>query len=545
MVSTLRITCLALLVGCALAVWYSFSIGIDESADQQYRLELRAQQVSDASLSRDLLESRAGLVTHYDDLVRRIALLREESARLAEPPAFVSNAGRSEIEAAVADYLEVLGQQEELIEAFKFDHAVLRNSLRFFPGEALSLAKRIAANPEGAALATLLSEFYSDVLLYYLFSEQHLGAAVETQIATLAETPRPWLSAEDTQSIALLTRHARIIVERKPAVDEGIAGMLALPSAARVRDLSESYSRHYSRSSKAANRASLIAWLLALAFVVAASAYIILRLRRSARALARATNELETALTALGIEKEKHKELAELKSRFVSMTSHEFRTPLSVVLSSAELLQVYGERWTEEKKQTHLVRVQDAATYMKQMLDEVLLIGRAEAGKLQSEPNPVDIAAVCAELVETLRLHFDSERDLTFTASGALQNLIVDQQLLMHILDNLLSNAFKYSPPQKPIHFDVCRDGEYVVFTVKDEGIGISAEDQARLFETFHRGKNVGDVSGTGLGLAVVKKSVEVLRGSITVESELGAGSTFEVRVPAPTALGEQLRDSA
>lgn len=545
MSSVLRATCVALLAGCVLAVWYSYSIAIDERADQRYRLELRAQQVSDTSLSRDLLESRAGLVTHYDDLVRRIAELREQSRRLAKPPSFISSVGDAEIKAASSRYLEVLGQQEDLIETFKFDHAVLRNSLRFFPGEALALAKRVSANPNGAALSTLLNEFYSDVLLYYLFSEQHLLGSLESKIAALTGQSRPWLSPEDTKSIELLTGHALVIIQRKPLVDQAIAGMLTLPSATRVRELGESYSRHYASAANAAQRASQVAWLLAFAFIVAASGYIILRMRRSAHALAKATTELESALASLGVEKEKHQELAELKSRFVSMTSHEFRTPLSVVLSSAELLQVYGQRWSEDKRHTHLVRVQNAATYMKQMLDDVLLIGRAEAGKLETEPKPVDIEVFCTDLLETLRLHFDSERDIEFTTSGALQNLAVDQQLLMHILDNLLSNAFKYSPPQSTIHFDVSRDGDQVVFTIEDEGIGISREDQQRLFETFHRGENVGDVSGTGLGLAVVKKSVDVLLGSIAVKSELGAGSTFEVRIPAPKVRQEQLRDSA
>ena len=545
MFTALRLTCFGLLLASVLAVWYSQSIAVDARSDRAYRQELRSLQVSETSLSSDLLETRAGLVTHYDGLVTRIAGLRRLSNSLTSPPPFVSEAGRSEIEKAVGLYLEELMEQEEFIETFKFNHAVLRNSLRFFPGEAQSLAESAATYPEGQTLSTKLNAFYSDVLLFYLFNASQPERSLDQQITALTKDAPSWLSAEDRRSIELLTEHALVIMEHKPLVDAAVTGMLQRPSAERVRELGETYASSYDRASAAAKRAELLAWILILAFVLAASAYIILRLRRSARALARARTKLEDALDSLGIEKEKHKELAELKSRFVSMTSHEFRTPLSVVLSSAELLQVYGEGWPEQKKQTHLIRVQDAAKYMKQMLDDVLLIGRAEAGKLESESRPIDVAAFCADLIETLRLHFDSEHEVKYTTRGELSALLVDQQLLMHILDNLLSNAFKYSASKTVIEFDVSREDDELSFSVKDQGIGISEDDLQRLFETFHRGANVGDVSGTGLGLAVVKKSLDVLQGTITVESKLGEGSTFVVRMPAPRAEQEKLRDSA
>ncbi len=544
MFSALRISCLALLGAFILAVWYSLSTSIDTGLDQRYRQELRSLQVSDTSLNNDLLAARAGLVNHYDDLVRRIATLRQESRQVSKPPAFISGAGRAEIREGVRAYERVLSQEEELIESFKFDHAVLRNSLRFFPGQALALVDRISAHAEGQELAARVSSFYSDVLHYYLFSETSLIEKVESQRVALTTPAYPWLAPDEAKAIDLLTRHARVIMRRKPQVDRSISRLLDLPSAELVRKLSELYARHYDSAERSASRAYLLTWLLALASVLVVAAWIILRLRRSARDLSRASAELEQALASLGIEKEKHKELAELKSRFVSMTSHEFRTPLSVVLSSAELLQEYGGRWPEDKRQTHLLRVQNAAKYMKQMLDEVLLIGRVEAGKLEAHPQPVDLTEFCSDLVDTLRLQFKEHR-VVYSADGELSSLLIDQQLIMHILDNLLSNAFKYSGPETTIYFDVTRDAGDIVFSVHDEGIGISEQDQERLFDTFHRGDNVGDAPGTGLGLAVVKRSVDVLQGSISVESTLGEGSTFVVRVPAPSADGQGLRDSA
>ncbi|MBE9189498.1 PAS domain-containing protein [Gloeocapsopsis crepidinum LEGE 06123] len=227
----------------------------------------------------------------------------------------------------------------------------------------------------------------------------------------------------------------------------------------------------------------------------------------------------------------KERELSELKSRFVTMTSHEFRTPLATILSSAELLEYYSHKWSEDKKLSHIHKIQSAVNHMTSLLNDVLLIGKAEAGKLEFNPQPLDIIQFCSSLVEELQIS-TTEHQIIFQAQ--YQNLIVclDEKLLRHILTNLLSNAIKYSPQGCLVHFDLICQKDELVFVIQDEGIGIPKLDQEQLFNSFHRASNVGVISGTGLGLAIVKKSVDLHGGQITVDSEVNRGTTFTVTLP-------------
>lgn len=231
---------------------------------------------------------------------------------------------------------------------------------------------------------------------------------------------------------------------------------------------------------------------------------------------------------------ERERELRELKSDFVSMASHEFRTPLTAIFSSAELLQHYGSIWPEEKKLKHYHRIESAVRRMTGLLDDVLLYSKAEAGKLQFNPAPLVLKNLCSDLVEELQLGIGKNHKITWIYSGPCNNAYIDEKLLLHILTNLLSNAIKYSPSSTTIFFSCFCDQENkeIIFEIKDEGIGIPPEDKARLFESFHRAKNVGDIPGTGLGLAIVQKSVELHAGKITVNSEVGVGTTFRVTLP-------------
>ncbi len=229
---------------------------------------------------------------------------------------------------------------------------------------------------------------------------------------------------------------------------------------------------------------------------------------------------------------ERERELRELKSCFVSMASHEFRTPLTTIVSSTELLEIYGQKWTEDKKQKHYQRIEAAVDRMTNLLDDVLLFSKVEAGKLEFNPKPLVLKDFCSDLVEELQLGIGVSHKLTFVYSGPCQNACMDEKLLMHILGNLLSNAIKYSPQDTTILFGCYCNEEEVIFEVKDEGIGIPTEDQGRLFESFHRAKNVGNIPGTGLGLAIVRNSVDLHGGRIIVESEAGVGTTFKVILP-------------
>ena len=236
---------------------------------------------------------------------------------------------------------------------------------------------------------------------------------------------------------------------------------------------------------------------------------------------------------------EKQKELSQLKSSFISMASHEFRTPLAVISSSAELLQHYGEKLNSEKKLKHFERIQSSIKHMTSLLEDVLMINKVEAHKIEFHPVKTDIVEFCQDLVEQLQ-QSKAEYQILFNTQS-LDNSVqqfsslfaqVDPKLLQQILNNLLTNAIKYSPVGSKVYFNLSHQNNCVCFQVRDEGIGIPPEDLKNLFTPFHRAGNVGNISGTGLGLSIVQKCVEVHQGTIEVESELEVGTTFRVTIP-------------
>jgi len=232
---------------------------------------------------------------------------------------------------------------------------------------------------------------------------------------------------------------------------------------------------------------------------------------------------------------QKEKELNELKSQFVSMVSHEFRTPLSVIMLSIRLLERFYHSASEEKRQEYLNRIQAAANRMTHLLDEVLFLGKTEADRLEFKPTPLDLIQFCQNLLEEVQLASNSSQSITFICSEERISACMDENLLRHILINLLSNAIKYSSVGSTVRFELTLDGIWAIFQIEDQGIGIPEADQPHLFESFHRGSNVGRIPGTGLGLTIVQKSVQLHKGRITVNSQLGVGTTFEVRLPLDT----------
>ncbi len=239
----------------------------------------------------------------------------------------------------------------------------------------------------------------------------------------------------------------------------------------------------------------------------------------------RAETEIRKAL-------QQEKELNELKSRFVAMTSHEFRTPLSTILSSSELLEYYGQGWPEDRKKRHLHQIQSAIKHMTQLLDDVLVLGRSEVKKLEFIAEPANLDTFCLEVIEGAKLNVDSQHKIKFARKGNCGDTIFDERVLRQILSNLLSNAIKYSPKGGTILFSLACKEKEAIFHIKDEGMGIPLEDQHLLFEPFHRGANVDNISGTGLGLTIVKNCVDLYGGSLTFTSQPGKGTTFTVTLP-------------
>jgi len=225
-------------------------------------------------------------------------------------------------------------------------------------------------------------------------------------------------------------------------------------------------------------------------------------------------------------------ELGELRSRFVSMVSHEFRTPLAVILMNADMLRRYGERLSETQKEQYLDGIHTSVKHMADLLDDVLVISRTEAGRMEFSPECVDLETFSQEIINEIKTTTGPSLVFMFSATGLCTEAVVDKKLWQLIVSNLVSNAAKYSLPGGTIRITLNCDANQIVFRIQDEGIGIPEKDQRHLFETFHRAENVGKIPGTGLGLAIVKQCVEWHDGTITFESAENVGTTFTVTIP-------------
>ncbi|NWJ98746.1 MAG: PAS domain S-box protein [Chloroflexi bacterium] len=241
---------------------------------------------------------------------------------------------------------------------------------------------------------------------------------------------------------------------------------------------------------------------------------------------------------------EKEKELSNLKSSFISMASHEFRTPLTTIYSSAELLENYGHRWDNERKQKIYQRIYISVKNITDLLDEILFISKSEAGKLEFNPAPFDLSDFCGGLIEELQLGLGSNHHFKLNLLSAPSRVWADERLLRKALTHLLTNAIKYSSPSSTVYFELSYQAGAAVIVIRDEGIGIPEEGMNHLFEVFYRAKNVGDIKGTGLGLAIVKKTLDAYGGRIKIESKVNTGTTCTLTIPLVQAADKAANNS-
>ncbi|MFN6271909.1 MAG: ATP-binding protein [Microcystis sp.] len=234
---------------------------------------------------------------------------------------------------------------------------------------------------------------------------------------------------------------------------------------------------------------------------------------------------------------EKAQELNQLKTEFVSMLSHDFRNPLNKILLSAGLLEESRDRLTKDQQVSYFRMIRSAIKDMDQLLTEVLLIGRADSGRLYCQFDPVDLLDYCQKLVESFIVKPEHQSAIIFQVEGSLERGLWDINLIKHILTNLLGNALKYSPQGNQVEFKIIVESEQVVFKIIDRGIGIPSQDQEHLFKPFYRGSNVDNIQGTGLGLAIVGRCVEAHKGQIHLESEEGKGTKITVILPIITDI--------
>ncbi len=229
---------------------------------------------------------------------------------------------------------------------------------------------------------------------------------------------------------------------------------------------------------------------------------------------------------------EREKELGLLRSKFVSMVSHEFRTPLAIIQSSAEILDDYLDRLEQAERKHHLQSILKNTRRMATLMEETLLIGSFEAGTIEFKPEPLELPAFARRLVDEVHSASDRRCPIEFSLSEIPGRMLADERLLRRIFTNLLTNAVKYSDVGQVVQFDIDSAGPDIVCTIRDQGIGIPEADREWLFHAFHRGRNVGDRPGTGLGLVIVKRCVDLHGGKISMVSNPGQGTSVTVRIP-------------
>lgn len=254
--------------------------------------------------------------------------------------------------------------------------------------------------------------------------------------------------------------------------------------------------------------------------------------KQSEEALLKLNAELEQKVEertrSLSEALEKEKELNELKSRFVSMASHEFRTPLSTILSSAYLVTKYAQTEEQPKRDKHIQRIISSVNTLNDILNDFLSVGRIEEGRIQVRFSEFAITDYVNSILTELQHLPKKGQEVRYSHSGVTK-VWLDPTLLKHILMNLVSNAIKFSSEGKPIEVLTANSEHELVLSVKDSGLGISEEDKEHLFERFFRGTNVTNIQGTGLGLHIVAKYAELMNGTINCESELDNGTTFTI----------------
>ncbi len=240
--------------------------------------------------------------------------------------------------------------------------------------------------------------------------------------------------------------------------------------------------------------------------------------------------ELEESKDELTKALSKEKELSDLKSRFVSMASHEFRTPLSTILSSASLVAKYTEAEEQEKRDKHIQRIKSSVNNLTGLLNEFLSIGKIEDGKITANNINFNIKELITSLCAEMESIAKSGQHIMYKHTGN-DIIFLDPSLLRNVITNLLSNAIKFSSQTGIIEVESSVSEKEIFLQVKDNGLGISKDDQVHLFERFFRGTNVTNIQGTGLGLHIVAKYIEIMDGEIEFESELEKGTKFIIRL--------------
>lgn len=248
--------------------------------------------------------------------------------------------------------------------------------------------------------------------------------------------------------------------------------------------------------------------------------------------LKEALEKLEVSQLELSSSLDKERQLNEIKSRFVSMASHEFRTPLSTILSSATLIAKYPATDDQDKREKHIGRIKDSVKHLNELLEDFLSLGKLEEGKVSISTVQFSVPEFIDDIVDEVKVQLKKDQKIDYSCSGpAVFN--TDKRMLKNILLNLLSNGIKFSGEGKVISLETYQEHHQLKIVIKDQGIGIPEEDQQHLFTTFFRAANASNIQGTGLGLTIIKRYVNLLHGEIGLQSVLEEGTTITVKLPS------------
>ncbi|HLY25559.1 MAG TPA: ATP-binding protein [Aggregatilineales bacterium] len=339
----------------------------------------------------------------------------------------------------------------------------------------------------------------------------------------------------------VLTTKAPVAIENVPAVyphfhdearvyvSDAIRAWMGFPLLLQDKTLGMITLDRHDTQSYTAHDAEIVAAFASQATVAIESAQRYQELRAYSSSLEQRIEERTLELQdALAIERE----LKELKALAIATISHEFRTPLSVILSTFHILKEYHDRLTSEQIDSQFKKTTLAIRHMTNLIDNISLIGQGEAGELPFNPSPVNLITFCRELAEETLEYAEKQQQLDFSAKGIKHEVSVDVDLIRRALGNVLSNAANYAPEGSRIHFAVQGRKAHVLFLIRDEGIGIPAEERDYIFDPFYRASNVGSVGGAGLGLQIARQAVERHGGTIAIESNPVAGTTVTIQIP-------------
>lgn len=504
---------------------------VDSRQHDRFMNDLQRIKQLDAEINRDLLSSQYELLSSYDPFVHKLEELNRNEADLRLIPPFIAGRKREQIEQALKNQVEVFREKTHLLEMFKSQNAILKNSLRYFP-VLIAEASRAAAGH--ADLQHRLANLLRDILLFDLTPHSDLAGSLSEDIGLLSEDAahQPALA----ELLTSVSSHARVIASVKPQVEAITEELTLLPTARSVDAISGLYLRDYAQALKVSEVYRLFLYLCSVS-LLAYAADRTLSLVKSRGVVEQANRQLHDANAQLWKAKIEADAANFAKSTFLSTMSHEIRTPMNAILGYAQLM--LRDPAMSADARTNLKIIGRSGEHLLALINDVLDMSKIEAGRIDLNPATFNLPELLGDLASMFRakaaakaLQFEVVNDCE-----AARYVVADQVKLRQVLINLLANAVKFTMSgQITLHVTLENRGAerlWLVACVKDTGCGISEGEQARLFEPFSQTRSGRQsLEGTGLGLAVSRGYVRLMGGDITLVSSPGSGSLFRFEIP-------------